>query len=106
MMVGQRPVLLGGKIPPPKKIRDAAPKYPEFPPGTVGSGMWIGEALIDARGQVTKVWPLREVQIQPPLPAFNQAIVDSILQWRFEPMMVGGVAVPICMTVTTHINWK
>lgn len=68
--------------------------------------MWAGEALIDTKGHVVRVWAVREVEITPPVPAFNKAIVDGIRQWRFEPVRVNEKAVPVCMTVTVNINWS
>ena len=104
--VGQRPVRVGGKVRPPKKLHDVRPKYPDFPAGTTGRGNWAGEALIDTNGNVVGVWSIREVEITPPLPAFNKAIVDAIRQWRFEPVRVKDQPVPVCMTVTVNINWS
>lgn len=105
-LVGRKGVLVGGKIRQPRKIRDAHPKYPTFPPGTVGSGNWIGEALIGTDGKIVRVWVLREVTITPPFPAFNQVVVDAIRQWEFEPLRIDGVVAPICMTVSVSINWS
>ena len=105
-LVGQNPIRLGGKIRPPKKLHDAAPKYPQLPPGTTARGVWAGEALIDTKGNVVRVWPIREVEMTPPFPAFNKAIVDAIRQRRFEPVRVDGKAVPVCMAITVNINWS
>ena len=68
--------------------------------------MWIGEALIDIKGKISKVWTIREVEITPPLPSFNIAITDAIYHWEFEPLQINSVAVPVCMTVTVNINWS
>lgn len=105
-LVGRQAVRISRKLRAPRKTRDVAPKYPEFPPGTMGSGIWMGEALIDTGGRIARVWTIREVRITPPLPAFNQAIVDAIRQWEFEPTTIGKESVPVCMTVTVNINWS
>ena len=105
-IAGRKGILVGAKIAQPRKIRDAKPKYPSFPAGTVGSGGWVGEALIGSDGKIAQVWTIREVTIKPPLPAFNQAIVNAIRQWEFDPTRVDGVPVPVCMTVTVSINWR
>ena len=105
-LLGQKPVRVGGSVPAPKKLRDVQPKYPELPPGTWGSGMWIGEALIDGSGKVARVWPLREVRLVPPFPAFTDAITDAIRQWEFEPVVVKGKPVPVCTVVTFNIHWQ
>jgi hypothetical protein len=105
-LVGQKPVRIGGSVRAPKKLRDVPPKYPEQPPGTVGSGMWLGEALINNTGRVAHVWPIREVKFVPPFPAFNSAITDAMKQWEFEPLLVRGKPAAFCMTVTVNINWQ
>ena len=105
-LVGQTAVRIGRSVRAPKKLRDVPPKYPELPPGTVGSGMWLGEVLINNAGKVAHVWPIREVRFVPPFHAFNDAITDAIRQWEFEPLVVQRKAMPVCMTVTVNINWK
>ena len=105
-IVGRGAVRADGKIRGPKKIRNVSPAYPPFPPGTTGRGMWIGEALVDTKGRISRVWTIREVEITPALPAFNKAITDAIRQWEFEPLQVNNVAVPVCLTVTININWS
>jgi hypothetical protein len=105
-LVGRNAVRPGGKIRAPKKIHNVSPVYPTFPAGTTGRGMWVGEALIDSRGKISQVWTIREVEITPPLPAFDKAITDAIRQWEFEPLRANKVAVPVCLTVTVNINWK
>ncbi len=105
-IAGHGAVRAGGKVRGPKKILNVSPAFPPFPPGTTGRGMWIGEALVDTRGRIFRVWTIREVEITPALPAFNKAITDAIRQWEFEPLQVNKVAVPVCMTVTIYINWS
>ena len=105
-LLDQKPVRIRGSVRAPKKIRDVRPKYPQFPPGTTGSGMWMGEALVNNSGNVVRVWPIREVEFKPPFPSFNNAIRDAIRQWEFEPLIVQGKPVPVCMTVTVNIDWQ
>lgn len=103
---GKKPIALGRSVRSPKKLRDVRPKYPDLPPNTVGRGMWVGEALIDASGLVAWVWPIRQVHLTPAFPAFNEAIADAIEQWRFEPTLVKGQKTSVCMTVSVNINWR
>jgi hypothetical protein len=105
-LVGQKAVRIGRSVRAPKKLRDVPPKYPEQPPGTVGSGVWLGEVLINNAGKVAHVWPIREVKFVPPFPAFNNAITDAMQQWEFEPLLVQGKPAAFCMTVTVNINWQ
>ena len=105
-LVGQRAVRIGRSVRAPRKLRDVPPKYPEQPPGTVGSGFWLGEVLINNTGKVAHVWPIREVKFVPPFPAFNNAITDAMQQWEFESLIVQGKPAAFCMTVTVNINWQ
>jgi TonB family protein len=104
--VGMTPVRVGKGRAEPKKLRNTTPRYPELPLGTRGSGGWMGEFLLDPEGSVAQVWTIREVSFSPPFPPFNQAIVDAIKQWKFEPLIVRGKPVPVCTSVTVGINWS
>lgn len=68
--------------------------------------MWLGEMLINNSGKIARVWTLREVRFVPPFPAFTNAITDAIQQWEFEPLLVQGKAMPVCMTVAINIDWQ
>ena len=69
-------------------------------------GMWVGEALFDASGKAAQVWPIREVRLKPAFPALNNAFVDAILRWEFEPLLLNGKPTPFCMTVTSNIDFQ
>ena len=105
-LFGVSPRALGSQAKKPKRLRYVRPEYPEVPTGTVGSGTWLGEALIGPDGEVHTVSVLRDLKFKPPLPAFSRAISDSILKWRYAPTTVDGKAVPVCMTISVNINWR
>jgi outer membrane biosynthesis protein TonB len=105
-LLGQFPCGSTGRFDFRRKICNVNPKYPALPKGTIGSGGWRGEFLLDARGGVVEVWAMQEVRLSPAFPAFNHAIVDAIRQWKFEPLMIGGRPAPACATVTVSINWS
>ena len=104
--VGSKPRMLREWQRPPRKVRDVRPTYPELPPGTRSSGMWIGEILLDTHGKVSHIWTIRQARLTPPFPVFNNAILDAVRQWQFEPFVVESQARPLCMTVTVNINWR
>ena len=105
-VVGKNPVKLSRRVRAPKKLRSADIVYPELPPGTLASGIWMGEVLVDAKGKVAHVWLLRQVDFTPPFPPFNQAIERAIRQVEYEPLFVKGEPTPFCLTTTVNINWK
>jgi hypothetical protein len=103
-IAGAKPVLPGKNIVPPKRIRSVNPHFPELPEGTTVSGIWIGEVLIDSKGKVSQVWPIREPRLRPSYPPLNESIVAAIRQWEYEPLVVESRAVPWCVTVTVNID--
>jgi hypothetical protein len=91
----------------PRKIGDAAPKFPAIPTRTVvHADVHVYELLIGADGKVSTIWTLRATRFEPAFPAFNQAIVGAFRRWQFQPYHVNGVATPLCMSVTMNVDWN
>jgi hypothetical protein len=63
-------------------------------------GEWIVEAVVDEKGKVRDARVKAMPWIDPPWPAYEQAIIKSILKWRFEPGTVDGEPRPSCRTIT------
>ena len=101
---GAVPARIGKDVTPPKKVRNVQPKLPTPPKGTTVGGVWLGELLIGTDGKIVRVWTIREIQVTPPLPAFNRAIAEAMGAWEFEPMTIESKTVPGCMTVTFRIE--
>ena len=95
---GQAPVRVGGNIRPPRKLRDVKPFYPEEAKADGVQGVVIIEATIDPTGNVASARVLKSV------PALDQAALEAVQQWQYEPTMVNGVAVPVIMTVTVNFT--
>jgi hypothetical protein len=103
-LVGQR---AGIAAQPLKKVRDAAPEYPTRPGSSKAlSSIWIGEALVDATGAVREVWTIRPLRFEPAWPELEAAIPAAIRKWSYEPALVEGTAVPVCVTVSVRLNWE
>jgi TonB family protein len=92
------PVRVGGNIPPPTKVRDVKPVYPEEARQARVQGVVIVEATIDEAGKVSNVRILRSI------PLFDQAALDAVKQWEFTPTLVNGVPVPVIMTATVNFT--
>lgn len=103
-LLGQKAMHVGGKVRAPRKLHDAKPLWPSDTKLRVFSGVWVGEALIEADGHVHHVWTVRELKVRPPDAKFNEVFLTAIKQWAFEPTRVQGEAVPVCMVVTANIN--
>ena len=90
----------------PKRINQVHPAYPPLPPNTrVKSNAWLGEIVLDQTGRVSGVWTIRDIQFVPPFPAFTLAVVDEVWRWRFEPAMIDGKAVRVCMTTSVLVDF-
>ncbi|MEO7408281.1 MAG: TonB family protein [Vicinamibacterales bacterium] len=93
---GQQPVRVGGNIATPKKIRHVSPVYPPEAMAARITGVVILEALIDAQGAVSSAKILRSI------PLLDEAALEAVRQWQFEPTLLNGVPVPVIMTVTVN----
>ena len=95
---GQTPIRVGGTVKPPKKLRNVEPVYPADAEANRVQGVVIIEATIDPVGNVSNARVLKG------LPALDQAAIDAVQQWQYEPTMLNGVAVPVIMTVTVNFT--
>jgi protein TonB len=82
----------------PRKIHDVAPRYPELAQHAGVQGMVIIEAVIAVDGSVRDARVLRSV------PLLDHAALDAVKQWRYAPTRLGGVAVPVIVTVTVQFR--
>ena len=95
---GMAPVRVGGNIKPPAKIKNVPPVYPEDALASRTQGVVIIEATIDTGGRVSAARVLRS------LPMLDQAALDAVRQWEFEPTLLNGQPVPVIMTVTVNFT--
>ncbi|HSP33194.1 MAG TPA: energy transducer TonB [Thermoanaerobaculia bacterium] len=90
---------VGGDVHAPRVISRVEPTYPEEARRARISGIVIVEALIDKTGLV------RDVQVLKPMPyGLDDAAVNAVKQWRFEPGMKDGQPVNVVFNLT--VNFK
>jgi TonB family protein len=89
---------VGGAFPPPRRLKSAAPVYPEDALAAGIQGVVILELSIDTQGSVVDARVLRSI------PELDQAAIDAVEQWEYEPALLEGTAVPIVMTVTVNFT--
>ena len=89
---------MGGKIKPPVKIKDVQPLYPAIAKNAKVSGVVVIEATIGADGKVADTKVLRSV------PLLDQAALDAVQQWEYQPSTQDGKPVPVVMTVTVNFT--
>ena len=91
---------VGGDIKPPKKIKDVQAVYPPIAREAGVAGVVIIETRIGTDGSVEEAHVLRSI------PLLDQAALDAVKQWQFEPTLMNGQPVPIIMTVTINFYAK
>ena len=86
----------GGRIVPPKKIKDVAPQYPPQLRGTDTEGTVVMMAKIGPDGYVNDVQP-----VGSPHPDLANAAMAAVREWRFTQTLLNCTPVEVTMTVTT-----
>lgn len=85
-----------GEIKPPKLIKQVPPKYPEVARQARVEGNVLLEAKTDEEGSVIDAKVLRSV------PILDQAAIDAVKQWKYEPLIFDGKARKVLFTVTVR----
>ncbi|MFA9452986.1 MAG: energy transducer TonB, partial [Candidatus Aminicenantaceae bacterium] len=96
----EAPVRAGGQIRAPKLIRRVDPQYPELARQARVEGRVIIEATTDAYGRVQSVRVLRSI------PLLDQAAIDAVRQWVYEPMLINGKPRGVIFTVTVTFKLR
>jgi len=89
------PVRVGGNSMPPK-TKDVRPVYPPEAKKARAEGMVIIEVTLTSEGRV------QDARILRGIPLLDQAALDCVRQWEYEPTVLKGVPVPVVMTVTVR----
>jgi TonB family protein len=97
-IAGLAPVRVGGDIKPPVRIKNVPPVYPEEAAAAGTQGAVVIEATINAAGGVSGTRLLHSI------PQFDQAALDAVRQWIYEPTTVDGRPVPVIMTITVNFT--
>lgn len=90
-----------GLIKPPKAVAMVRPEYPEKARKAGIEGVVILSARTDEEGNVEKVMALRS-----PDPLLNQAAIDAVSQWKYEPLIIDGKPSKVVFTVTVRFKLK
>ena len=92
------PVRVGGEISAPRLLHRVDPEYPLIAQSAQIQGIVILEATVDATGVVTGTNVLRSHSV------LDEAAVDAVRQWRYEPLRLNGRATPFVLTVTVSFS--
>jgi len=88
------PIRLGGQYLPPRLTKRVKPIYPLKARQDHVEGVVILEATSDLYGRVTEVKLLRSI------PKLDQAAVEAVKQWIYEPMIIKGRPRSVIFKVT------
>lgn len=86
-------------ITPPRKVHDVRPRYPVDARKEKVQGVVILNSVVDEEGRVAEVHVVREAPM-----GLTEAAVAAVRQWRYEPAVKDGVAVPVSFVTT--INFR
>ena len=91
-------VRVSGPVKPPHKIRDVAPLYPAIARSARIDGTVQLEATVGPDGKVVDTRVLQSV------PMLDQAAIDAVQQWQYEPATQNGKPVPVVMKVNVKFQ--
>lgn len=92
------PYRVGDGIARPRKIHDVKPVYPQPAMASQAGGSVVIEATIGADGRVHNARVLRSVAL------FDQAALDAVGQWQYEPSRLNGVAVAVILVIVVTFS--
>jgi TonB family protein len=91
-------VKVRGDIKPPKPVKVVKTIYPEIARQAAVEGVVLLEARTDVSGRVKDVRVLRSI------PLLNQAAIDAVRQWVYEPLIIDGEPREAVFTVTIRFG--
>jgi TonB family protein len=92
------PVRVGGQIKPPVKIKDVTPVYPAIAQSARVQGEVVIEATVGEDGQVV------DARVVKSIPLLDQAALDAVRQWQYQPSLLNGVPTPVVISVTVNFT--
>jgi len=94
------PARVGGDIKAPALVYRVEPEYPPMAVAAKVTGIVILEATVNEAGAVTDVRTLRSIIL------LDQAAINAVKQWRYQPLILNGTPVPFILTVTLSFSLR
>jgi len=85
-------------IPPPRRVKDVKPVYPLDAMAQGVTGTVLLDIAIDESGHVSGAKIVRSI------PLLDQAALDAVRGWVFEPTLLNGQPVSLVLTVTVNFT--
>ena len=92
------PLYLLGEVRPPVRTRFVKPDYPEMARQARVTGTVILEIVVGRSGEVESLKVLRSD------PLFDEAAVEAVRQWRYQPALQAGRPVRVYLTVRVEFG--
>lgn len=99
-IAAQEVVHVGGNIRAPRQVKHVDPVYPEEAKAAGVQGVVVIEIRIGTKGSVVEARVLRSI------PMLDQAALDAVYQWEYEPTLLNGKPVDVEITVTVNFTLK
>jgi beta-lactamase regulating signal transducer with metallopeptidase domain len=93
------PTSVGGRIVPPRKVRDLSPQYPAQLRGTGTEGTVVLTGRIAVDGFITDIETVGEAQ-----PDLANAAVAAVREWKYSQTLLNCTPVDVLMTITTRFR--
>lgn len=90
------PLRIEGQYKPPRLVKRIKPHYPEIARQARVSGTVVLEANTDVYGRVNQVKVLRSIEL------LDQAAINAVIQWIYEPMVINGKPRSVIFTVSVN----
>lgn len=91
-------IRVGGQVRPPIKIKEVAPVYPAIAQSARVQGDVVIEMTIDDEGKVA------DAKVVKSVPLLDQAALDAVRQWQYQPSLLNGVPTAVVTTVTVRFT--
>jgi protein TonB len=91
-------IRVGGAVRQPTIVSKVEPVYPQQAQEANIQGAVILEVVIGTDGRVQQAWVHRSI------PLLDQAALDAVQQWVYQPTLLNGVPVEVIMTVTVNFT--
>ena len=98
--VPPRVVRISSGLAAPRLVRRVEPAYPEIAAAARLTALVVLEAEVDARGQVTRV------SVEHGHALFDEAAIEAVRQWRYQPLLLNGEPTAFVLTVTIRFELR
>ena len=89
---------VGGGITPPRRFGN--PVFPQEAQASGVEGVVVAEITVNESGMVT------DARVLKSNPVLDEAALKAVREWRYDPTVVDGKAVPVKMTVTVNFSLR